>query len=186
MPGFRNHPCRWVGLVRRYALPDREGNPVTSDWAADMLRGWPARLWNCACEASLHAYAPYSNFYVGSAVLAANGEIYSGCNVECVDFDGSHAEEVALGRMMMADWSRLAEGERPTILACVSVARKGSRDALPMPAASCGKCRQKLREFSSRWSLFLVGAGSDAGRIRLRTWDVDSLLPGAFGPELTG
>jgi cytidine deaminase len=80
------------------------------------------------------AYAPYSEYAVGAALLTADGTVYTGCNVENANYSNSlHAEEVALG-------SAVRDGHRSfERLAVSSAARDG--------VTPCGKCRQTLAEF---------------------------------------
>ena len=80
------------------------------------------------------AYVPYSEYAVGAALRAADGTVYTGCNVENVNYSNSlHAEEVALG-------SAVADGHRSfEALAVSSAARDG--------VTPCGMCRQTLAEF---------------------------------------
>ena len=92
------------------------------------------KLKELAIESSKHAYAPYSNFQVGAALLMNSGNIYSGCNVEFSDFLALHAEVNAIG-------SAVDNGEKD--IQAVVVYSKSSPPVLP-----CGSCRQKLLEFS--------------------------------------
>ena len=108
------------------------------------------------------AYAPYSNFKVGAAVLTAAGEIFSGCNIE----------NASLGATICA--------ERVAILTAVAA---GARDLTalaviadtPDPVAPCGLCRQVLAEFSPDCRVVMANT---AGRIRLA--NLKELLPLAF------
>ena len=91
-------------------------------------------LLEAAWEAKEHAYAPYSNFSVGAALLAADGRIFSGCNVENLSYGLTNcAERVAIG-------AAVAAGVRE-FLAVVVVADTG------VPVSPCGACRQVLAEF---------------------------------------
>ena len=91
-------------------------------------------LLKAAWEAKEHAYAPYSNFSVGAALLAADGRIFSGCNVENLSYGLTNcAERVAIG-------AAVAAGVRE-FLAVVVVADTG------VPVSPCGACRQVLAEF---------------------------------------
>lgn len=119
-----------------------------------------------AQSAMQNAYAPYSNFSVGAAVLTDKGNIYSGCNVENAAYPiGQCAEASAISAMIFA-------GEQ-TIVA-VAVAGKG--EALCTP---CGGCRQRIREFTTDDAPVLV---CDETRLRHET-TVGELLPLSFGPE---
>lgn len=135
-------------------------------------------VWNMLCEAKRVrecAYAPYSNYLVGCAIFGSN-RIYSGCNVECADYDGTHAEEAALAAMV-------TDGVySPRLVVVVG----GLRDAENLSAAPpCGKCRQKLYEFTSyngNELNFVDLAGADFYRLVA----ISKLLPRAFGPASIG
>ncbi len=133
-----------------------------------------------AVGAQRNAYAPYSKFQVGAALLFADGMIHSGCNVETANYDGTHAEESALASMATA-------GRRDPIL-CVCVgALKGEPPVIVMP---CGKCRQALHEFRSLSGREIwVALDSEAGpKRKTGNWfmDVSDLLPHSFGPADIG
>lgn len=124
------------------------------------------RLWQAARQAQSQAYAPYSGFAVGAAVLDDRGQVHAGCNVENAAYpEGVCAEAGALSAMV------LAGGRRVRALAVV-----GPGAALVTP---CGGCRQKLREFGPGETPVLVG---DSERLRAR-FTLAELLPQSFGPE---
>ena len=107
-----------------------------------------------------NAYAPYSNYKVGAALLAKSGKIYTGCNFENASFGaGACAERIALG-------SALAAGERE-FLAIVCA----GKDEQITP---CGICRQALSEFGNM-EVFCV---SENGNVREFT--LAELLPHGF------
>ena len=87
-----------------------------------------------AKESSKKAYAPYSNFQVGAALLMKSGKIFTGCNVEYSDYLALHAEMNAIG-------TAVNNGEKD--IQTVVVFSYSTPPALP-----CGSCRQKLNEFS--------------------------------------
>lgn len=91
-------------------------------------------LINKAKESSKKAYAPYSEFKVGAALLMKSGKIYTGCNVEFSDYLALHAEMNAIG-------TAVNNGEKD--IQVVIVYSYSSPPVLP-----CGSCRQKLNEFS--------------------------------------
>jgi cytidine deaminase len=123
-------------------------------------------LLRAARAAQQQAYAPYSKFHVGAAVLDEQGRIHAGCNVENAAYpQGVCAEAGALSAMV------LAGGRHVAALAVV-----GDGDALVTP---CGGCRQKLREFAAGDTPVLVG---DARQLRAR-FTLAQLLPESFGPE---
>ena len=121
-----------------------------------------------ARAAALDAYAPYSNFAVGAALLFEDGEIVTGANVENASYGLSLcAETVAAGRAM-------ADGRRGGLVA-VAVTGPGSE-----PITPCGRCRQVLNELAALGGtdpLVLCVGPDDVCRIAL-----SELLPAAFGP----
>ncbi len=109
------------------------------------------------------AYAPYSNFKVGAALTAENGETFVGCNVENVAYpEGTCAEAGAIAAMIAAGQTRLTE---------VYVVA----DA-PKPVSPCGGCRQKLIEFGEG-DVVVTMATVDGVEQRMTLSD---LMPGAF------
>jgi cytidine deaminase len=92
-------------------------------------------LFEAAKQARLRAYAPYSNFKVGAAILADNGRVYSGCNVENASYpEGSCAETSAIAAMINDGGKRI---EKVLVIA-------DTED----PITPCGGCRQRLAEFA--------------------------------------
>lgn len=134
-------------------------------------------LLDAARAVRLNAYEPYSKYQVGAAILTANGRTFVGCNVESADYDGTHAEESALSAMVAA-------GERAPILLAVFGGLEGDPD--PSSAPPCGKCRQKLMEFSSLSGsdlrIFVQDPESREWRVAL----LSELLPWSFGPANIG
>lgn len=122
------------------------------------------RLIDAAAKARQHAYAPYSKYPVGAAVLAGSGSTYVGANVENAAFpSGMCAERVAV-------FDAIARGERE-IQAVVVVTENGG--------APCGACRQALAEFGLDADVILVDAtGNVSAQTTLR-----ELLPRAFRPQ---
>jgi cytidine deaminase len=123
-----------------------------------------------ARRARNHAYAPYSSYRVGAALLTRGGGVYAGCNVENATFGATLcAERSAVAAM-------IAAGERDPV-SCVLVT------AGPRPATPCGICRQVLAEFAidaGDIRLLLV-AEDDAGKIVGRSSaHLSALLPHAF------
>lgn len=111
------------------------------------------------------AYAPYSNFSVGAAILAGSGAIYSGCNVENASYGLVNCAE------RTAVFSAVAAGER--IVKAVVIYTPTDR-----PTAPCGACRQVLYEFGP--DAVVVGVASTGTSLQMT---VAELLPKAFGPK---
>lgn len=123
-------------------------------------------LFAAALAAQASAYAPYSRFKVGAAVLTPSGRIFAGCNVENAAYpEGTCAEAGALAAMALA-------GER----AIAAVMVVGDGDTLVTP---CGGCRQRIREFAGPDAPIHV-AGLEGLR---RSFTLDELLPASFGPD---
>ena len=117
-----------------------------------------------ARDARTRAYAPYSNFTVGAAVLAG-GRIYAGCNVENASYGLSICAE------RVAATTAVAAGERR--LDAVAVVGSATR-----PTPPCGACRQFLSEFGPDMSV--IAETPDGDR---EMWTMSGVLPHAFGPE---
>lgn len=116
-----------------------------------------------AKEVRQWAYAPYSNYPVGAAVLAESGRIYTGVNVENASYPvGICGERAAIQRA-------IAEGEREFVAIAVVTANGGS---------PCGACRQVMAEFGLQMRVLIA---NDEGQVTLDT-TVSELLPGAFLP----
>ncbi len=130
------------------------------------VAGQQAALIAAATIARSSAYAPYSRFAVGAAVLDEQGRIHAGCNVENAAYpQGWCAEASALAAMV------LAGGQRALAVAVCAVA--------PQPVTPCGGCRQRLREFAADDCPVWV---ADADGLRA-TYSLGGLLPHSFGPE---
>ena len=119
-------------------------------------------LAKAAREFRRKAYAPYSGYKVGAAVLGSNGKVYGGCNVENASYGLTVcAERVAIG-------AAVADGERKPLAIAVAT---GDRD----PATPCGACRQLLVEFNPGMRVILAGSGRQLKQCLAR-----DLLPGFF------
>jgi cytidine deaminase len=124
-----------------------------------------AALRAAAFAAMDNAYAPYSNFRVGAALLTADGQIVAGCNVENSAYPaGTCAERVAVG-------AAVVRGLRSFTHVVVATAA----DA---PTPPCGICRQVLQEFAPGCRVISVTRGGAEAQ-----WDLSELLPSPFMPS---
>jgi cytidine deaminase len=106
-----------------------------------------ARLLRSAKKIMKNAYAPYSKFRVGAAILLSNGKIFSGCNVENASYGMSNCAE------RTAIFSAVARlGPRIEIRAVSVVNGQG------VPCSPCGACRQVIFEFGPDATIFFQGA----------------------------
>jgi cytidine deaminase len=121
-----------------------------------------------AAAAMERAYAPYSNFRVGAALLASDGSIVDGCNVENASYPaGICAERVAVG-------AAIARGLRE--FQAIALATEADT-----PTSPCGICRQVLMEFAPNLSVLSVTREGAEAR-----WTMSDLLPDAFTPTSLG
>ena len=114
-----------------------------------------------AAEVMQQAHAPYSHFKVGAALLAADGAIIGGCNVENAGYGVTLCAECGLVSDLVA-----SGGGRLVAFACVN--------ALGEPLMPCGRCRQLLYEFGGTELLIDTPEG---------VWPMSRVLPQAFGPS---
>ena len=122
------------------------------------------RLVELAMEARQKAYAPYSNYKVGAALLTSSGRLFSGCNVESAAYPTSMcAERVAV-------FKAVSEGEQDFVALAVVTGNGGT---------PCGACRQVLAEFGLHLLVLIADA---EGNIKQEA-TLSELLPGAFTPK---
>jgi len=126
-----------------------------------------------AKEASHHAYAPYSKFMVGAAILLGDGKVVTGCNQENAAYpSGMCAERVAL-------FAAASQHPEQRIVKIAVVAKRKSAKEI-LPATCCGSCRQVMLEFEQRQegAIKVVMLNSDHQWIVASS--VQSLLPFSF------
>jgi len=118
-----------------------------------------------AMTAREKAYAPYSQYTVGTAVLTADGHVFTGCNVENAAYPSSMCGE------RVAIFKAVSEGHRNIVAIAIVTRNAGS---------PCGGCRQVMREFGSEEMLVLM---ADANGNLIDEKSLGELLPRSFGPE---
>ncbi len=122
-----------------------------------------AALVQQAALARSAAYAPYSHYHVGAAVLTREGQVFTGCNVENAVYPlGMCAERVAI-------FKAVSEGYRDFVALAVVTSNGGS---------PCGSCRQVMHEFAPEMMVFIA---DESGAVRRTT--VADLLPDSFGAD---
>lgn len=123
-----------------------------------------------AHKAKNHAYAPYSKFQVGAALLAENGEVYLGCNIENASYGATNCAE------RTAFFRAVSEG----ITSFQAIAIVGNAGT---PCAPCGICRQVMREFCNPKTFLIYLEDGNGGVLE---YTLEQLLPMSFGPESLG
>ena len=123
-----------------------------------------------AREARDHAYAPYSKYAVGAALLTADGQIYQGCNIENAGFTSTICAE------RTAFFKAIYDGHRA--FRAIAVIATGEELGFP-----CGVCRQVMAEFCDR-DFIIVTANRDRTKVDVSSFE--NLLPHAFGPKDLG
>lgn len=126
-----------------------------------------------AMDAAKLAYAPYSKYHVGAALLAANGEIYTGCNIENASFGATNCAE------RTAFFKAVSEGVTDfCAIAIVGGPAEGTENCLFSEYAyPCGICRQVMKEFCrADFSIIVAKSEEDYQKYTLA-----ELLPYGFG-----
>jgi cytidine deaminase len=119
-----------------------------------------------AYEGRKNAYAPYSKFKVGAAVLMENGKIYTGCNIENASYGATNCAE------RTAIFKAISEGNRKIC----AIAIVGADDEYTYP---CGICRQVIAEFADENTEIILGKKS----LEYVVKTLAEILPGAFTKE---
>lgn len=139
----------------------------------ELLKDIPIKeLISSAMEAKKKAYAPYSGYLVGAAVLTADMRIYTGCNIENVSFTPSIcAERTAISKAV-------SEGTRRILAIAVTGSLKGEEpDKYAYP---CGVCRQVMLEFAEPERFVIIVAKSQD---EYKVHTLAELLPESFGTD---
>jgi len=109
------------------------------------------RLFRAARKVMKNAYAPFSNFKVGAAVLTAEGRVFTGCNVENSSYGMTNCAE------RTAIFSAIAKDGPDLEIRAVAVVA-ADEDDHEVPCSPCGACRQVIYEFGPRAVIFYQGA----------------------------
>ena len=129
----------------------------------------PENLIELAKEAMAHAYAPYSRYQVGAALLCADGTVYQGCNIENAAYGPTNCAE------RTAIFKAIYDGKRDFTAIAVCGGKDGQITGAFPP---CGVCRQVLREFCDDDFLIYI-----VGKDTYQTVTLGQLLPYSFRAE---
>ena len=129
------------------------------------------KLIEIAVDMTKMSYSPYSHFRVGAALLAKNGQIYTGCNIENAGYTPSNCAE------RTAFFKAVSEGVKEfQAIAVVG----GLNGELKQLAAPCGVCRQVMMEFCDPKTFQIIMA---TDKEHYRMMSLEELLPMGFGPK---
>lgn len=128
------------------------------EWSESMTN---EELIRCAKEALQFSYAPYSQFYVGAALLTTEGKVYTGCNIENASYGATNCAE------RTAIFKAVSEGERS--FEKIAIVAKNGSTAYP-----CGMCLQVMSEFMPEATIVLEENQNIA------TYKLKELLPKGF------
>ncbi len=123
-----------------------------------------------ATEQLARSYVPYSHFHVGAALLAKNGTVYKGCNIENAAYTPSNCAE------RTAFFKAVSEGEKEFSAICVVGGMDGRVTEYTPP---CGVCRQVMMEFCDPETFEIILATDEE---HYQVFRLKELLPSGFGP----
>ena len=123
-----------------------------------------------AKQASQNAYAPYSKFQVGAALVTKQGRIYTGCNIENASYTPTNCAE------RTAFFKAVSEGVREFRAICIVGGKDGK---LTEYTAPCGVCRQVMMEFCNPKTFQIILA---VDKERYEIYTLEELMPLGFGP----
>ena len=126
-------------------------------------------LYEMAVKAREFSYSPYSNFKVGAALLAKNGTVYTGCNIENAAYTPCNCAE------RTAFFKAVSEG----VMEFEKIAVVGGKDEISPLTAPCGVCRQVMMEFCNpkEFTIVMLMENGEIGEFTL-----EEILPFGFGP----
>ena len=128
------------------------------------------KLIDTAIEQLKFSYTPYSNFKVGAALLAKNGEIFTGCNIENASYTPTNCAE------RTAFFKAVSEGVREFRAICIVGGKDGK---LTEYTAPCGVCRQVMMEFCDPKTFQIILA---VDKERYEIYTLEELMPLGFAP----
>ena len=129
------------------------------------------KLIDTAIEQLKFSYTPYSNFKVGAALLAKNGEIFTGCNIENASYTPTNCAE------RTAFFKAVSEGVREFRAICIVGGKDGK---LTEYTAPCGVCRQVMMEFCDPKTFQVIVAKNPE---EYQVFTLEEILPMGFGPK---
>lgn len=139
--------------------------------AENMTKEQIQELITTAMDQLTYSYVPYSHFRVGAALLAKDGKIYTGCNIENAAYTPTNCAE------RTAFFKAVSEGVKSFRAICVVGGPEGRLESYTPP---CGVCRQVMMEFCDPEEFEIILA---VGTEDYKVYTLQELLPQGFGPE---
>lgn len=129
-----------------------------------------------AYQARENAYAPYSHFQVGAALLTKSGKVYTGCNIENASFGATNCAE------RTAFFKAVSEGEKEFSMIAIVGGKEGEPKSGQngQSCAPCGICRQVMMEFCNPEEFQIL---LEDGKGGVKSYTLKELLPLGFGPD---
>lgn len=131
---------------------------------------WKRELIREAVKARERAYAPYSGYFVGAALLTEEGTVYKGCNVENASFGATNCAE------RTAFFKAVSEGEKSFTAIAIAGGAAGRPEGYAFP---CGICRQVMQEFCKKDFTVLIAKTEE----EYKEYTLEEILPFGFGGE---
>lgn len=140
---------------------------------SDLLQDIPVKeMITAALEARKKAYAPYSGYQVGAALLTRELRIYTGCNIENAAYSpGICAERTAIAKAVSEGWLKWK---------AIAIAGGKKAEEITQSAFPCGVCRQVIREFADPDEFIIIVAKNTDD---YKVYRLGELLPESFGPD---
>ena len=135
-----------------------------------IMENWKERLAGAALAARQYAYAPYSGFRVGAALLTTKGKIFTGCNVENASYGAANCAE------RTAFFKAVSEGERQFLAIAVAGGKEEEPEDYAYP---CGICRQVMQEFCGADFMILTVRRE----LDWQEYSLGELFPHGFGGD---
>ena len=143
---------------------------MEKDWLTPQIA---AALIRAALDARTNAYAPYSGYQVGAALLTAGDNVYLGCNIENASYGACNCAE------RTAVFNAVSEGVRDFRAIAVVGAPEGEDPKNADYAYPCGICRQVLAEFCKPDFLVIAAKSTEDYKV----FTMEEILPASFGPD---
>lgn len=160
---------KYFEKVNRGYTEDLEGEDVDMRNVSEQLtEEFIIKLIKEAQQARTYSYSPYSHYQVGAALLLADGEIITGCNIENASYGATNCAE------RTAIFKAVSEGKKDFKAIAIAGGKEGQEDY----AVPCGVCRQVMMEFCKADEFIVIVAKNET---EYKCFTLEQLLPEGFG-----